>query len=419
MKAHTIGTGFVVLASALTGIADAQAQIAEPKRGETVLTRPRPEIDPLGVRLRSFMLYPTLSVSEEYNDNIFATDNEETDDFITVIAPRLSLQSDWARHALNLSGGIESGLHADNQNQNYVDGDANVDGRLDITRNAWLAGGIGYAHKHELPTDVNYNQVDAINDFDVYDGYVRYNQRFGRFRTIIDGDAKRNEYYNQGDDQDNNIKDELLYGAGARLGYEVLPGYEAFGRVSGNRSNFDTDGGGYNDSYGAQAVFGVGLDLGGVLFGDLFVGYLTQDFDSSGVNDVDAPTFGASLTWNATTLTTVTANINRTVLATNESGADSYIYTAGTLGVDHELLRNLLLSAKVLVANNDFEGSGRNDYVFGGGVGARYMMNRNLYATLGYDYLSRSADKAQQGGGQAASQSYAQNVVRIGLQAQF
>lgn len=419
MKSKTLGTGIVVCAAALGGIADAKAQIAEPQRGETVLTRPRPEVDPLGVRLGSFLMFPRVSVTEEYNDNIFATDDDETDDFITIIEPRLSLESDWSRHALNFGAGIEAGLHADNQSQNYVDADATLDGRLDITRDQAIRGSLGYARRHEQPEDVDTNVTNQNNDFDVFTGAVRYDNRFGRFRAGVDGDATRYEYEDQGDLQENNIKDKLVYGGGARLGYEVTRGYEAFGRLSASRSNFDTSGGGYNDSYGIQAVFGVGLDLGGVLFGDVFAGYLGEFFDDSGIDEIHAPTFGGSLTWNVSTLTTLTAAVTRTAAATTESGADSYVRTDGKLTVDHELLRNLLLNANFLVANYDYEGVDREDYVFGAGIGARYLMNRNLYATLGYQYLSRTADGAQQGGGAAASQSYGQNTVRIGLQAQF
>lgn len=415
---RTFGTGLAVLAAAVGGIADAEAQIAEPRRGETVLTRPRPEVDPLGVRVGSFLLFPRLGVTGEYNDNIFATDDNETDDFITIIEPRLSLESDWSRHALNLRAGVEAGLHADNQSQNYVDGDVALDGRLDITRDQALRAGIGYARRHEQPEDVDTNVGNQTNDYDVFNAFVRHDNRFGRFRTVVDGDARRAEYQNQGDNQNNNIKDQWNYGGGVRLGYEVVRGYEAFGRVSASRTSFDTDVA-YDDSYGIQAVFGVGLDLGGVLFGDVFAGYLGEFFDSSEVDTIHAPTFGGSLTWNVTTLTTLTATVTRTARSTTESGADSYVLTDGRLSADHELLRNLLLNANFSVANYDYDGADREDYVFGAGIGARYLMNRNLTASLGYQYLSRTADKAQQGGGSAASQSYGQNVFRIGLQAQF
>src|SRR4051812_21342077 len=43
------------------------------ERGQTVTDRPRPELDPLGVHLGTFFLYPRLELDELFNDNIFAT----------------------------------------------------------------------------------------------------------------------------------------------------------------------------------------------------------------------------------------------------------------------------------------------------------------------------------------------------------
>ena len=49
--------------------------------------------EPLGIRAGSFLIYPTLSVSEAYDDNVFATDNDTEDDWITLISPRVRAQA--------------------------------------------------------------------------------------------------------------------------------------------------------------------------------------------------------------------------------------------------------------------------------------------------------------------------------------
>src|SRR5512144_3388111 len=67
--------------------------------GETVATRARPELEPLGIRAGSFLIYPKLGVDGTYNDNVFATNHNVKDDFITDIKPEVSVESDWANHA--------------------------------------------------------------------------------------------------------------------------------------------------------------------------------------------------------------------------------------------------------------------------------------------------------------------------------
>ncbi|HEY5608680.1 MAG TPA: outer membrane beta-barrel protein, partial [Alphaproteobacteria bacterium] len=45
----------------------------EVERGETVMSRARPDYDPIGLRLGGFVLYPELWLQESYDSNIFAT----------------------------------------------------------------------------------------------------------------------------------------------------------------------------------------------------------------------------------------------------------------------------------------------------------------------------------------------------------
>lgn len=77
-------------------------------RGDTVASRARPELDPLGIRAGAFLIFPELAIDEIYNDNIFAENNDETDDFITSIQPEVTIESDWSRHALAIAGAATS-----------------------------------------------------------------------------------------------------------------------------------------------------------------------------------------------------------------------------------------------------------------------------------------------------------------------
>ena len=45
----------------------------ELRRGASVLDRPKPELDPLGVRAGSFLIFPKVEVGTAYDDNVFAT----------------------------------------------------------------------------------------------------------------------------------------------------------------------------------------------------------------------------------------------------------------------------------------------------------------------------------------------------------
>ena len=63
--------------------------------------------DPLGIRAGGFLIYPSLSVSEVYDDNVFAVDNNKDDDLITLIQPGVRAVSNFSRHRLGLTAGSE------------------------------------------------------------------------------------------------------------------------------------------------------------------------------------------------------------------------------------------------------------------------------------------------------------------------
>ena len=79
----------------------------ELRRGASVLERPKPELDPLGVRAGSFLIFPKIELGTAYDDNVFATENNEEGDFLFQVLPTVTVQSDFSRHALKFSAGAD------------------------------------------------------------------------------------------------------------------------------------------------------------------------------------------------------------------------------------------------------------------------------------------------------------------------
>lgn len=394
-------------------------------RGETVATRARPELEPLGVRLGSFLLYPRLGIQETWNDNVFAvsSSSDAKSDFVTDIMPGMAVESNWANHALNFRAGADFGLYSDFTRLNYTDYFFEGNGRLDITRNSALFAGGGYAREHEEPGSPDApTDAKRPTEYDLINGFLRHVQNFGQFRGVGEATVIRLNYDKTstftGDETSTAARDRTVYAGGYQLGYEFLPQYEAFVRAEGNRRDYDdrqTVGGErvQRTSDGFTAVTGVALDLGGVFFGDVYAGYLAQYFGSD-FNDVSGFTAGGTLTWNVTTLTTLNARAARTIEDTTQVGSPAILRTTGGLSADHELLRNLILTAAVTITNDEYEETNREDFYYIGGVGARYLMNRNIYGSLGYQLVRRTTD-----GSDSTANSFWQNLVRVGIEAQL
>jgi len=383
----------------------------QPERGETVTNRPRPELDPLGVRAGGLSIYPRLGLQEFYNDNIFATDSNETDDFITLISPRVDVTSDWTKHAFDLYAKAAIGRYADQTGEDFEDFSVGTNGRLDITQRANLRAGVGYDRLHEgrgSPDDVRRTGGSPAVEptlFDDSSAFLTYRQLLGRFLLESGGVVDRLTYDNvrreNGETIINNDRDRAIIGGNLKIGYEFMPGYTAFtkGEVDYRRyddlccdalnplNQFD------RDSQGYLIEVGTDFDVTAVLFGNVAIGYRSQDYDDSRFDTIGDVAGRASLTWNPTGLTTVSASITRgDVIETTQSGSPAIFETTGRVTLDHELLRNLLLQAVVSVSDDDYQDIDRSDTYVRAGFGAKYLMNRYIHLDLSYDYLSRGSN---------------------------
>jgi hypothetical protein len=378
-----------------------------PERGETVTNRPRPELDRLGVRAGGLFIYPRLGLQEFYNDNIFATDGGEEDDFITLVSPRVDVASDWTKHAFDLYAKAAIGRYADQTDEDFEDFSVGTNGRLDITQRAKLRAGVSYDRLHEgrgSPDDIRRQGGSPPVEptiFDVGSVFLTYQQWLGRFLLESGGEVDRLRYDNVSREDGtviiNDDRDRSLMAGNLKMGYEFMPGYTAFARGEVDYRRYDNLCCGValfdRDSEGYLIEVGTDFDVTAVLFGDVAIGYRSQDYDDPSFDTIGDVAGRASLTWNPTGLTTVSASITRgEVIETRQAGPSAIFETAGQVTVDHELLRNLLLQAAVSVSDDDYQDIDRSDTYVRAGFGAKYLMNRYIQVDLNYDYLSLGSD---------------------------
>ena len=179
-----------------------------------------------------------------------------------------------------------------------------------------------------------------------------------------------------------------------RAGYQIQDEYEAFTQVILTSVDYDAaadDNGLNRDGEGYEIRAGARVDITALLFGDIFVGYLNRDYDGATLRSVDTIVGGLDLTWNVTPLTTITGGVERGIDETTLATASGSLRTNYDLSVDHELLRNLILSAWAGVSTDDFEGTNRNDDYARAGLGAKYLLNRNFSLAFSYEYSERDS----------------------------
>ncbi len=393
----------------LSGAAGAQ----EPARGETVTNRSRPELDPLGLRSGGMFFYPQLGIAELYDSNIFSVDTGEIDDYITLISPGLQLRSDWNNHELNLFATSDIGYYADNDSENYVDYALGGDGRIDATRDTSLDWAFFHAQLHEDRGAVDDAGGAEPNEYTVLSPEISLTQSFGRISVKAGGGLQRFDFDDSSvENHDDRDRDE--WEGTLRLGYEIVPGYEAFIRGAYfTRSYEDTvdDNGFERSSTGYEAVAGTALDITGVTTGEVFAGYRLQNPDDAAFGDIAGAQYGGNITWNPSGLTTVNGFVERTIEETTLTGSPGFFATHSGLSVDHELLRNLLLGVNLDYTVRAYEEIGRDDKDLEAGLYGKYMMNRNLYISANYDYTRRNSN--------VGGEDFLKNVFMLKLETQY
>jgi len=350
------------------------------------------------MRAGTFTLFPSVALGETYDDNIFATGSDRSDDFVTTIVPALRAQSDWAQHSLTLTARSEIGRFLRSGNEDYEDFNIGANGTLDVTRQTKVTGGLSLTNDHEERGSANDVNGRTPTEFNTVGGNLGLSHKFNRVTLGVDGGATDYDYNDVstsiGTIINNDDRDRREYTASARAAYEIQENYEAFVRGSWNRRTYDTavdDAGINRDSKGYGTDLGIRIDLTGITQAELFAGWYKQNYTESTLKDPDGINYGANIIWNATALTTVRLNLARNVTETTIAAASSSVDTNAGVRVDHELRRNILLNGRVGYTNTDYQGGGRDDDIFDSGVGARYLINRNFAVEGDYRYLFKDS----------------------------
>lgn len=403
-------TGASIVALAMLGSAAAQEL--------DVTKRPRPEFDPQGLRAGSFLIYPKTELHETYNSNIYAVQTNETDDFITRINPTIEARSDWNNHALNARAFVDHAFYADNSDEDWTDYGAGFDGRIDVTRAANIFGGAGARHLHEDRGSPDDTLGVEPTEFDRYDANLGATYKPNRLGITVEGTWRQLDYDNvntsTGAVVNNQDRDRNIYGQRLRVGYEIQPGYTAFVQGSLNQREYKTtpDDNGFNrDSDGWRLNGGVEFRITNLIDGEVYAGYLEQNYDDPALQSESNIDFGGRLLWAPTQLTSVRATLAREVVETTSAGASGYLATIVSVAVDHELMRNVLIGANASYTNNDYDGITREDNVWRLGVNGKYLITRHFFAGARAGWTDRDSD--------AAGQSYDQYTVGAFIGAQF
>lgn len=406
----------------LPALAFAQAvpsQTGLGSRQASVTARVASGYEAIGIDVGGFTLFPTTTINTGYDTNIYASSRIEVADAFVTLAPRMTARSQWGRHRLSIVADANIQRYAERTIANSTQYGAQADGVLDIGSQTQVTLRGTIAQRIEpRGTEGDTFIGGAPIGYRVITSYASLQQQLGAFGLQVGGNYSvfrygRTRVANQVADL--SFRDFRSVGLDGRIGYHVSASVAPYVSISYNKASYPESSRTIDrDSHGYQLLGGVAVELTSLLVGQVGIGYISQKFGNAVFSDVGGFNYRGSLVWTPTTLSTVTLQANRSLQRGPTIGVAGVIQSEVRVGVDHELLRNLILHADVGYFDVGYRGIDRSDNRLNGGVSARYALNRNLSITL-----SEAYSRQRPGGASITGRSYDRHQLNAGVAIQL
>jgi hypothetical protein len=404
-----------IAASALCGGA-AHAQVTSAAEQAAVTQQSDSGLLPQGVTVGSYRLFPALSTTVTYDDNIYNRSAPVVSDGYARITPSVDLRSLWSRHSLIVRADGEFRRYLNTTSENSDQFGADVAGRMDITAETLLFVTGDFSRRIE--------QRGTGGDVLLAGGPNTYNQKSvgmtlrttpGRLLLEARGNASRYNYLNNRNGAtivDLSFRDYLSKSVGARAGYAIGPGAYLFVDAGRNWARYPNSAGLIDRaSNGYSLNGGVRLDINPLIGGEVMAGYIKQNFRSVLFNDVSGIGYSAAIFWNPTPFVSLRLNAGRSVQRAPVIASAGIDQSNFTLTADYQPLRRLLVTGTLQYVRSSFRGIGISDNQFVETLTARYNINRYIDLTGTINFRQRSAS--------IDSRDYTGSSIRTGIIAKY
>lgn len=400
-------------------------------RNISVLERARPEYASAGVNLGGFTALPRVTARVGYDDNIYATSTQVVGDVVTELKPELRVVSNWSRNELEAFAHASANSYARHRRENTIDWAAGAKGRWDVVGLSYLFADGGYG-EFTIPRSSGSSPANAAERQQFYQANASVGavEELNRLRFTERLDAQTYRYLDvaaaggaalpgQGAcpsrptvicSYDQNHK---TYTASGKAEVAISPAVALFGVVAANERTYD-----YSpaqvlidrNSHGYEVTGGASFDVAHLARGELQLGWLDQTYRNhqpvggpAAFPGVRGLAVHGKVEWLPDERTTITFKADRTVQDWSVPSSSGAISTEGGVRVDHELLRNVIVSANGGYSEIKYGGIDRTDDLWKAGANVNYLLNRGLGIGLNYGYLSQESRGAPSARGNAFS----------------
>ena len=346
-----------------------------------------------GLRLGRFVYSPRLTVGAQYTDNASSDSaNPESD---VILGANASMRADalLRRHALGVEASVGSGYALEGSENDFLDWQALMDGRYDLTRRSALNAEVsaGLLQESDRSAAAEGNEDITVSTLATGVGYTFDGRRWD---FSLDALAERDDY--SGDDTAE--RDVTVYSLSSQIVRQLSEEIAVFVSPEVSINEFDdvSSDGLDRDSAEATGVLGVDFQPRPRLSLTGSVGYSRTFFEDSSANDDESSVVGAlaaGYIYDARTDFELSASRGIDVSTVDDS------LTEISTQVGARATRLLVPGHTVVILanylNNDFDNGGRTDHDITASLDYFYEFSRNLVFNVGYQYFTRFSDESE------------------------
>lgn len=337
--------------------------------------------------------FTRLEVEGGYDSNVRRTATGTTASAFAVTRPGVSVQWDGETHRSAVTGQAAIGRYGASSGDDYEDLELGLLSRIEVDDDVGLvlSGDVGRFHI-DRGSDLDLGPTFGVQTYRTYSAGAELSSVMLP-DTPMTG-TLRSTWYRFDDvaSVDRSALDRWIGVGSAKVGFARLGEVSFFVQPAVQRVDYVDNTAGNPDSTRLDLALGAFYAGGDVTQISGFVGASRRTFDQSGIDPELSALVGMDALWNATDLMTVTADLSLSNEDSELSAASSVTTTKLGLGVDYEVLDNLIFGTKVRWTSQRYQGSVADERLVETGVDVRYLLNEYAYLGAGLSWEDQASD---------------------------
>lgn len=352
-------------------------------------------LEPQSIKLADGVNFtPTLQVSESYDDNFRASEDDEESTWITRITPTFALGAEGRKASYQLKYRADSDIIHSSRDDDNTDHYFTADAGFILNARNRLKLNAGYSRVELLDSD-NLDNIQQNDKYNVIDVGSLYSFGAEGARGQIDLGLKHQRLRYENSDHINDDLERESTTANTIFYYRVAPKTRAL--VEARYTDFNYVSNDLRNSDEVAILGGLTWDATAKTTGTVKIGGQKKDFDDSTVDEMSGSMWEVGLDWKPRTYSTVSLKTHQAIEENYESGigASAIDVTSTTLSWKHYWTTRLASEIGYTHTERDYEeyaNYDRKDELDAFNVGLTFEMRRWLDLGLGYRYAENDSN---------------------------